>query len=130
MKKAKLVSILVVCAVVSSLSGCASIVDGVHQSVSVQTLPATGATCSLQNNKGTWYVNRTPGSVVIHKSYKDLQVSCQKRGYRTSTLKVQSHTKAMAFGNAIIGGVIGAGVDIGDGAAYSYPNLITVPMGK
>jgi len=36
----------------------------------------------------------------------------------------------MAFGNIIFGGVIGAGVDISTGAAYDYPSLITVMMGK
>lgn len=34
----------------------------------------------------------------------------------------------MAFGNLLFGGVIGAGVDIGTGAAYDYPNLISVPF--
>jgi hypothetical protein len=36
----------------------------------------------------------------------------------------------MAFGNILLGGVIGAAVDVGTGAAYDYPSLITVLMGK
>ena len=36
----------------------------------------------------------------------------------------------MAFGNILFGGVIGAAVDVGTGAAYDYPPLITVYMGK
>ena len=36
----------------------------------------------------------------------------------------------MAFGNILLGGVIGAGVDIGTGAAYDSPSLITVQMGE
>lgn len=42
---------------------------------------------------------------------------------------VKSSTKAMAFGNIIFGGVIGAGVDVATGAAYDYPTMITVLMG-
>jgi hypothetical protein len=36
----------------------------------------------------------------------------------------------MAFGNLLFGGPIGAGVDMASGAAYDYPNLIPVTMGK
>ena len=42
---------------------------------------------------------------------------------------MNSSTKAMAFGNILFGGPIGAGVDMASGAAYDYPNLITVMMG-
>lgn len=36
----------------------------------------------------------------------------------------------MAFGNILFGGVIGAAVDAGSGAAYDYPTLISVIMGE
>jgi hypothetical protein len=36
----------------------------------------------------------------------------------------------MAAGNLIFGGVIGAAVDAGTGAAFDYPSLIQVIMGK
>jgi hypothetical protein len=115
---------------ISLLGGCASITSGTKQSVSVITPPTSGAMCSLSNNKGSWYINQTPGSVTVHQSYKDLNVICNKKGYRSANQKVKSKTKAMAFGNAIFGGVIGAGVDAASGAAYKYPSVITVPMKK
>lgn len=40
-----------------------------------------------------------------------------------------SHTKSLAFGNILFGGVIGAAVDVGSGAAYDYPSLISVQLG-
>lgn len=40
-------------AITVSLCGCASIVDGQNQSLSVSTLPKNGATCKLTNGKGT-----------------------------------------------------------------------------
>ena len=38
--------------------------------------------------------------------------------------------RAMAFGNIIFGGAIGAGIDMADGSAYDYPKNITLEMGK
>jgi hypothetical protein len=111
------------------LTGCASIVNGNQQSVSVKTGNVQGATCSLENNKGKWYVAQTPGSVMVHRSYGDLKVACQKQNY-VGEQKVASKTKGMAFGNVVFGGVIGAGVDMADGAAYDYPTDINISMAK
>jgi len=112
------------------LSGCASIVNGTHQTMSVNTHPVYGANCKLSNDKGAWYVTNTPSSVVVNRSFQDMIIQCQKPGYALSTLRVRSQTKAMAFGNVVFGGVIGAGVDMADGAAYDYPQAITVQMRK
>lgn len=111
-----------------SLIGCASIVNGTNQPVSVHTGEAHGATCSLENDKGRWYINRTPGSVVVNRSFKDLKIQCMKKGFEPTYTKVKSKTKGMAFGNILFGGVVGAGVDMVDGAAYDYPSEIIVPM--
>jgi len=115
------------------LAGCASIVNGQNQPVSVETRneagTVAGANCKLSNNKGTWYIT-TPGSTTVQRSYEDLAVQCTKEAHEPGLASVKSGTKAMAFGNIIFGGVIGAAVDVGTGAAYDYPSLITVLMGK
>ena len=126
----KILSSISLLFVAAALTSCASIVNGNQQSVSVKTGEIQGATCTLKNNKGIWYVNNTPGSVTVHRSYDALDVSCEKKGYGFGDEKVASKTKAMAFGNALFGGVIGAGVDMADGAAYDYPTIIDVPMGR
>lgn len=115
-------------AALSALTGCASIVSGTHQPVSVHTGSATGAMCRLENDKGTWYVSNTPNTIVINRSFNDLRINCEKKGYQHSYKQVSSSTKPMVFGNIIFGGIIGAGVDVADGAAYSYPSNIFVPM--
>lgn len=107
------------------IMGCASVIDGSNQSLSVKTTPVS-AKCSLTNDKGIWYVD-TPGSVTVHRAYGDLEVKC-KQGEYSGLAKVKSSTKGMAFGNIILGGGIGAGVDIGTGAAYDYPGEINVKM--
>ena len=120
-------SALIVATTVLS-SGCASIVNGNHQPVSVDTGNVQNASCSLSNNKGTYFVNNTPGTVTVNRSFDAISVTCQKNGYHTTVKTVGSTTKAMAFGNILFGGVIGAGVDMADGAAYDYPANISVQM--
>jgi hypothetical protein len=120
--------IVAVSAATLSLTSCASIVSGNNQSVSVNTGSVNGALCTLENNKGKWYVNNTPGSVTVHRSYDALNVNCTKSGFPQGHQTVKSSTKAMAFGNVIFGGAIGAGVDIASGAAYDYPTVIEVPL--
>jgi hypothetical protein len=117
--------IAILCAL--TLTSCATVTTGQNQSVSVSTGSETGATCSLTNDSGKWYVNSTPGSVTIQRAYSDLTVSCTK-GHLTGLKTVKSSTKAMSFGNVIAGGVIGAAVDVGTGSAYDYPNSIDVPL--
>jgi hypothetical protein len=116
---------------VLALARCASIVDGSSQSLSVKTTSengdVTGASCQLDSNKGSWFVV-TPGSVTVHRSADALNVKCTKDGYRAAVNAIPSTTKGMAFGNLLFGGLIGAGVDVSTGAAYDYPNLITIPM--
>lgn len=113
--------------ILSLLSGCASIVSGTNQPISIETPDCDGADCKLMNDKGTWFV-KSPGSVTVSRAYGDLTVSCSKEGFGTETIAVKSATKGMAAGNLIFGGVIGGGVDVATGAAYDYPNLITNPL--
>lgn len=118
---------------VTLLTGCASIVGGTNQVISVETRDkekqVAGATCQLNNGKGVYYVT-TPGTVMIHRAYEDMNVKCEKDEYQPGLAAVKSSTKGMAFGNILFGGLIGAGVDIASGAAYDYPPIITVMMGE
>jgi hypothetical protein len=113
-------------------TGCASIVGGQNQSISVTTANSDGnnvdgAKCNLQNDKGSWYAT-TPGSVTVRRSYGDLLVTCKLDGAGPGTASVKSTTKALAFGNVVFGGVIGVAVDTASGAAYDYPTSIRIAM--
>ncbi len=116
-----------------TFTGCASIVSGNNQSLSVTTQKngsdVAGAKCSLVNDKGTWFLT-SPGSVTVRRSYGDLAVDCKLDGVEPGLASVKSNTKAMAFGNILFGGIIGVGVDTATGAAYDYPDLILVDMGQ
>ncbi len=127
------INLVVLMSVAMLGSGCASIVSGTNQSLTIETRskegqPVVSANCKLSNNKGTWYVT-SPGSVVVNRSYENLLVNCEKQDQAPGLASVKSSTKAMAFGNIIFGGVIGAGIDVASGAAYDYPTMITVLMG-
>jgi hypothetical protein len=128
----KLLAALPALIALSLSTGCASIVSGQNQSLSVETKRAgeqvAGANCKLVNDKGTWFV-ATPGTVTVRRSYNPLDVRCEKPGEPVGMASVQSSTKPMAFGNILFGGVIGAGVDMASGAAYDYPPLLSVEMG-
>ncbi|WP_454738496.1 hypothetical protein [Cupriavidus necator] len=117
----------------SLASGCASIVGGTTQVVSVEAHKAEraveGARCEMVNSKGTYYVT-TPGTAVISRAYGDLMVRCEKEGMDTGKATVISATKALVFGNALIGGAIGVAVDTSSGAAFDYPEVIRVIMGE
>jgi hypothetical protein len=117
----------------ASLTGCASIVSGTSQVVSVETLHSSGnvagAMCKLENDKGVYYVT-TPGTVTIHRAYGDMNVKCDKPGFDAGLATFKSSTKGMMAGNIVFGGFIGAGVDAASGAAYDYPTLFQVVMGQ
>ena len=118
-------------ALLLAATGCASIVSGTNQVVSVETLtqagPVVGASCKLENNKGVYYVT-TPGTVTIRRSYGDMNVKCEKADLPIGLATIKSSTKAMMAGNIIFGGIIGAGVDAASGAAYDYPTVFQIKM--
>jgi len=107
------------------LASCASMTTGTNQSVSINTEPEKGAICELNNDKGTWYIPSTPGSVIVHRAYSDLNIVC-KKGEKNGNISVKSTTKGMTFGNIVFGGIIGTATDMSTGAAYDYPTNISV----
>lgn len=125
----KLHAIAAVAALGVAVSGCATIVNGTHETVSVNTSPVQEAQCTLTNSQGTWYV-KTPGSVEVHKTKTDLDITCTHDGYSTGHLVAVSKFGAATFGNVIAGGLIGVGVDAASGANYHYDSPITVPLGN
>lgn len=131
MKKLLLLASAVFLALVS---GCATVTTGTTQSVTVDTVNADGTsvpgyTCRIVNGKGSWTVT-TPGSTTLNKAYGDATVNCDKAGQPSASAVVQSQTKAYTFGNVILGGLVGVGVDAMSGATWAYPDLWKIILGK
>ena len=118
----------------SFLTGCASITESKNQSMSVSTGDVTGAMCTLSNSKGSYYVNSTPGSVMVRNACDQLTVTCKKEGYvpaNPAAGSIQDKSKGMAWGNILFGGIIGIAVDRNTGAGCNYPQQnIIFPMQK
>lgn len=111
-----------------TLSSCATITSGTHETVAVKTGGTVGAICTLQNNKGKWTVSHTPGSVAVDRSGENLAVNCSKSGF-SKTQAVSSHMNGAEVANLIVpGGSIGLIVDRVNGSAFSYPTEINVPL--
>jgi formylglycine-generating enzyme required for sulfatase activity len=112
-----------------TISGCATVASDNTQPVSVSTTGCPGAKCILRNNDGVSYVT-TPGTVLVDKDYADLNVSCKHDDYQDIRFSGswESKTGGWVFGNILIGGLIGVGIDVISGNAYEYPNSILIPM--
>ena len=118
----------------SQLIGCASVSNGTSGPIRVETVneagvPVVGAKCDMTNDYGTFSVV-TPASVIVHRSSKDLQVTCKKDGLPDATANVTSRATGSMFGNIVLGGGIGAIVDHSNGSAYNYPEWMKFVMGQ
>ena len=127
----RLYSIVFACA---AMTGCASITNDTTAPVRFETFSATGAEikdaeCKLENDYGQQSV-KTPSTVNVRRSSKDLQVTCVKVGESDGRGVAISRANAGMAGNIIFGGGIGAIIDHNKGTAYTYPQWIRVVMGK
>lgn len=106
-------------------AGCASILTGDSEDIYITTGKDTGAKCTLSNNRGSWTVASTPGTVNIKRSISNLIVNCDKNKLHGSR-SIGTSIKSAAAGNLILGGPIGAGIDASTGAAFDYPDHIDI----
>ena len=106
-------------------SGCATIVKGSTQDLTINTDP-TGAACDLSRaGVVIGSVNPTPGTVQIKKDKNNIEVKCKKSGYTETSGDIPANFEGWTVGNVLIGGIIGFAVDYGSGALNSYePELL------
>lgn len=108
-------------------SGCATITRTPSQTWTLETTPI-GATASLSNGQRC----ETPCALKLRRKFPFTVELC-KAGYARVETTVQSGVSgaggtAMA-GNVIVGGLIGAGVDVGTGAMKDLkPNPLVVQL--
>lgn len=111
------------------LSACASLTSGTEQTIAVVTAPAVGASCTLRNANGSWHVPRTPGSVTVQRAYGDLAVACAAADGASGDATMTSGVAVATYANILLmGSVVWAAVDAATGAAFAYPDRITVPL--
>ena len=117
-----------------AMTGCASITEGTDQTVKVETVAEggaeiPGAQCELHNDKGAFSV-LSGASTTVRRSGANLMIQCTLEGQAPATGQAISRSNAGMAGNILIGGAIGAAIDVGTGAAYTYPTWIQLVFGQ
>ena len=123
---------LIAISFVSLVSGCASIISGDQQQVSVSveckgnTVPAY---CVASNAEGTWRF-KAPTTITVNKSSSDLRVTCESGTFGDYSKKASSSPSLMLLGNVVTGGILGAAYDYHTSAGLNYPSKIvmTTPL--
>lgn len=121
-------------AVLLLCAGCASVTQGTTQALRIETQTVkgefiAGADCALNNDRGTTRAQSGQSSQ-IHRSSKDMEITCASPGLKDATARLVSRANAGLAGNILIGGAIGAMVDHNTGAAYSYPSWVRLVFGE
>lgn len=108
-------SIAVGCALAGVLAttGCASIVKGSTQTISISS-NVDGAEVFLDGQR----IGTTPFTGIVPKK-KDF-VMVQKAGYKTANIALSKSLEPIFWGNIITGGTLGSITDFASGAAYQY----------
>ena len=112
----------------AALTACATVARGTTNNVVVNYSPADAVvTTSLGHTCKT-----NPCNLKVSRK-EDFTVTAMKDGFQTQqiavTTKVSKKGAAGMAGNILIGGVIGAGVDVATGAAKDhYPNPVNINL--
>jgi hypothetical protein len=115
-------------AVICFLNGCALILSGKSQTLTVESNPP-GASCDLfREGRVIATVSATPGAAMVEKTKRDISLVCKKEGYQDTTANLSSGLEGSVFGNILLGGFIGWGVDSAAGADNKYPAVTTVSL--
>lgn len=109
-------------------SGCATIVTGSVDNITIETEPPQAACVVTRDGVQEAIVNPTPGTFALRKSKRDIVITCNKEGYEQSVGSLSSDLQPAFLGNILIGGLIPAAVDWSTGAYVDYPPTITIPL--
>jgi len=119
----------------AALSGCATVIKGEMQTVSVATPPVEGARCVFYRADGYYRDVITPGRIDLRRDREDLAVTCMKRGFKDASTTISSDFNFVTLGNVgvgavagVIGQTTGVVMDATSGANDSYPHEIEIPM--
>jgi hypothetical protein len=112
----------------AALSGCASVIEGRAQEITIHTTPE-GAVCTLERNGtplGT--ISPTPGTLYLEKTKDDILIACTKAGYRETTYLNKSGYPKDNWIYILVGGPVGWGVDSATGSDNQYATPVTINL--
>jgi len=107
---------ILVCALilVGTTPGCATLMSGKTQNITFDSEPK-GATVSINDVA----MGKTPLTLKLNKK-DNLAFKFEKEGYKTYKKQMETRIDPWAWGNIILGGLIGFGIDYMTGALYEY----------
>lgn len=104
--------------------GCATLTGGSSQEVSFNSNPE-GANVSIDGK----VIGKTPLKTRLSSKKANQSLVFEKSGHETVTMKMDTKTNPMFWGNILIGGLPGTTTDSLSGAIYEYsPNKYMVTM--
>lgn len=115
------------CALVLLVGGCASIVTGTTQEISVSSDPDS-ADCTLAREGRPIGTVKTPGPVKVKRDSRTIHVDCRKDGYEDGRVIMNSRYETMSAGNIVLGGLIGLAIDQATGANNRYDTFVSVRL--
>jgi len=109
------------------LTGCATIISGTSQDISVDSRPR--ARIEITSSTGAvFYSGDSPAIVRLPRKYT-YTVTVRASGYGSQTIVVSQRFNAWFIGNIIFGGIPGGVVDAITGAMYNLePAIISVTL--
>lgn len=109
--------------IAASLGGCATVVNGTTQKIPVASNPAAADVLVDGTTAG-----QTPTLLVLKRNADHL-VTIQKAGYEPATIPVVKDVGEAVWGNVLVGGLIGWGVDAASGSQYKLrPAAVSVTL--
>lgn len=107
------------------VQGCAMTGKEAVQTIRVETPGCEHVSCEFSNDRGSWQLPRTPGSVTVTTSHEPLKVSCRSDDGVEVSFAAPSSVPPVTGGAGVAGGVAaGAGV----GAALGATALTFIPL--
>lgn len=110
---------------VLAVSGCARVIEGSSQDVTIETPGADGATCFIENEEFR-YKTYAPQTIRMTKTIYPLTVRCLAPGNRDKTVVVPLKIQEETFMNVVNGLLPGMWYDYESRAFYKLPETIVV----
>ncbi|HYC04096.1 MAG TPA: hypothetical protein VED40_12415 [Azospirillaceae bacterium] len=109
-------------------SGCASIVEGTSQDLTVNVTPAEAVCTVAQKGKDIGSVTGSKPTINVGKSRHDLAITCNAPGYEVQTARIESSASGWGVAGAV---TLDFGLtDYMTGALNKYPEAISIAMVK
>ena len=109
------------------LGACATLFSGTKQTIHVDSDPQ-GAACEMKRNGVLIASFSTPAEVRVEKTKHDIVLTCSKPSYDNAYSGADSEIEGWVYGNLIIGGLVGWGIDSATGADNDYRDHIMLKL--